>query len=657
MAIHSPLYLLPSCLSPPPPKLFNFSPTNTTTPNTTVGLFSSTRFRPQTRPISFSTHLMNSNFSAAVVVGEDFPADYTDWLPKRNPYDRRRAGVLLHPTSFPGPYGIGDLGDQAFRFLDWLNHSGCSLWQVLPLVPPDEGGSPYSGQDANCGNTILISLEELVKDGLLMKEELPEPVDGDRVQFSTIADIKAPLIAKAAERLILSEGELKRQLEDFRKDLDIASPYCFLRGRYAYSCFLEDHQSECLTQGFKSGRNRYVTVVVVTAIRYGRFCSVIEIHRPGSISNGATMLIVCFMLRKIWCLMRIMGIHSKTSLSFCWLEDAAYFAAIDNSLNTFSWYNWPEPLKNRHLAAFEEIYQSKKGFIDIFIAQQFLFQRQWQKVRDYARIKGISIMGDMPIYVGYHSADVWANKKHFLLNRSGFPLLVSGVPPDAFSETGQLWGSPLYDWKAMEKYGFSWWICRIRRAQNLFDEFRIDHFRGFAGFWAVPSGEGVITEDVVQLRKAIGAPGMAVLQFGFGSDADNPHLPHNHEYNQVVYTGTHDNDTIRGWWDILPQEEKSNVLKYLSITEEEDISWALIQAALSSVARTAIIPMQDILCLGRLTWFGLTWPAVHIFFDHSQGLASNSGNWSWRIPSSTTFDSLETESRKLRDLLSMYGRL
>lgn len=526
---------------------------------------------------------MNSNFSAAVVVGEDFPADYTDWLPKRNPYDRRRAGVLLHPTSFPGPYGIGDLGDQAFRFLDWLNHSGCSLWQVLPLVPPDKGGSPYSGQDANCGNTILISLEELVKDGLLMKEELPEPADGDRVQFSTIADIKAPLIAKAAERLIRSEGELKRQLEDFRKELDIAS----------------------------------------------------------------------------------------------WLEDAAYFAAIDNSLNTFSWYDWPEPLKNRHLAALEEIYQSKKGFIDIFIAQQFLFQRQWQKVRDYARIKGISIMGDMPIYVGYHSADVWANKKHFLLNRSGFPLLVSGVPPDAFSETGQLWGSPLYDWKAMEKYGFSWWIYRIRRAQNLFDEFRIDHFRGFAGFWAVPSeakiamvGQwkvapgkslfdaifrdvgkinitaedlGVITEDVVQLRKAIGAPGMAVLQFGFGSDADNPHLPHNHEYNQVVYTGTHDNDTIQGWWDILPQEEKFNVLKYLSITEEEDISWALIQAALSSVARTAIIPMQDILGLGSSARMNIP--------------ATVSGNWSWRIPSSTTFDSLETESRKLRDLLSMYGRL
>jgi len=262
-------------------------------------------------------------------------------------------------------------------------------------------------------------------------------------------------------------------------------------------------------------------------------------------------------------------------------------------------------------------------------------------------------------------------------NRSGFPLLVSGVPPDAFSETGQLWGSPLYDWKAMEKDGFSWWIRRIRRAQDLYDEFRIDHFRGFAGYWAVPSEArvamvgrwkvgpgkslfdaisrvigkiniiaedlGVITEDVVQLRKSIGAPGMAVLQFGFGSDADNPHLPHNHERNQVVYPGTHDNDTIRGWWDILKQEEKSNVLKHLKITEEDDISWALIEAVLSSVARTAIIPMQDLLGLGNSARMNI--PATQF------------GNWGWRMPSTMSFDSLEPEATKLRNILSMYGRL
>ncbi|KAE7998182.1 hypothetical protein FH972_002751 [Carpinus fangiana] len=579
MAMARYLLLLPS---PSYPKLYGYSPLSPIPRETTF--LSSACFRTKATTPSFVCSVQNG---AVVAVGEDLPLDYGDWFPKPDTGDRRRAGVLLHPTSFRGPNGIGDLGDEAFRFVDWLHDAGCSAWQVLPLVPPgrkaNEEGSPYSGQDANCGNTLLISLEELVKDGLLMKEELPKPVITDRVNFSTVADLKDPLIAKAAERLILSEGELKGELEAFRRDPDISS----------------------------------------------------------------------------------------------WLEDAAYFAAIEDSSNTFSWYEWPEALKNRHLAELENIYQCKKDFMDEFIAQQFLFQRQWQKVHKYAQMKGISIIGDMPIYVGYHSADVWANKKHFLLNRNGFPLLVSGVPPDAFSETGQLWGSPLYDWKAMEKDGFSWWIRRIRRAQDLYDEFRIDHFRGFAGFWAVPSEArvamvgrwkvgpgkslfdaisravgkiniiaedlGVITEDVVQLRKSIGAPGMAVLQFGFGSDADNPHLPHNHERNQVVYPGTHDNDTVRGWWDILKQEEKSNVLKHLKITEEDDISWALIQAVLSSVARTAIIPMQDVLGLGNSARMNI--PATQF------------GNWGWRMPSTMSFDSLEPEATKLRNMLSMYGRL
>ncbi|KAL8143800.1 hypothetical protein V2J09_016832 [Rumex salicifolius] len=237
-----------------------------------------------------------------------------------------------------------------------------------------------------------------------------------------------------------------------------------------------------------------------------------------------------------------------------WLEDAAYFAAVDDTIDSFSWYQWPSPLKDRHLVALVQIYESRRVYINTFIAQQFLFQRQWKRVRDYARKKGVKIMGDMPIYVGYHSAD----------NRKGYPFLVSGVPPDAFSETRQLWGSPLYDWKAMKQDGFSWWVRRMRRAKDLYDEFRIDHFRGFAGFWAISSGEsialngkslfdailrevgqldiiaedlGVITEDVVELRKSIGAPGMSVLQFGFGGDADNPHLLHNHESNQVAYSG------------------------------------------------------------------------------------------------------------------------
>lgn len=544
-------------------------------------------FKLNSSPLSFPRAASSSLVTTSLTqftVGEDLPQNYgEDWLPKPDLHLRRRAGILLHPTSFQSPYGIGDLGNEAFRFIDWLHQTGCSLWQVLPLVPPDEGGSPYAGQDANCGNTLLISLEELVADGLLEKHELPKPIDAERVNFSVVADLKDPLITKAAERLVSSKGELKKQLENFCRDPNISS----------------------------------------------------------------------------------------------WLDDAAYFAAIDDSLNTLSWYDWPEPLKNRHLVALEDIYEQKRDFINVFIAQQFLFQRQWQKVRDYAQSRGVKIMGDMPIYVDYHSADVWANKNQFALNRKGFPLLVSGVPPDAFSETGQLWGSPLYDWKAMEKEGYSWWIRRIRRAQDIYDEFRIDHFRGFAGYWAVRSEAkvamggkwkvgpgtsffdaisravgrinitaedlGVITEDVVQLRKSIGAPGMAVLQFGFGGGADNPHLPHNHECNQVVYTGTHDNDTIQGWWEALNQKEKSHVLSYVSLTGEDDISWALIQTALASVAQTAIIPMQDVLGLGSSARMNI--PATRF------------GNWGWRVPSSVSFDKLDREATRLKEMLSMYGRL
>lgn len=526
--------------------------------------------------------------ASAFVAGDDLPEDYGTWYPKKDPDAKRRAGVLLHPSSLHGPHGIGDLGDEAIRFLDWLHTTGCTVWQVLPLVPPgrkfNEDGSPYAGQDANCGNTLLISLEELVKDGLLAKSELPAPMDPEYVRFSDVANVKDPLVAKAAERLLSSKGKLRRELEEFRKDPDIS----------------------------------------------------------------------------------------------CWLEDAALFAAIDNNINALSWNEWPEPLKKRHLGALEKVYHEHKDFIDSFIAQQFLFHRQWLRIRDYARKKGIKIMGDMPIYVGYHSADVWANRSSFLLDRSSFPILVSGVPPDAFSDTGQLWGSPLYDWKAMEKDGFAWWVKRIKRATNLYDLFRIDHFRGFAGYWAVPSEAkvallgkwkagprkalfdaiykavgkidiiaedlGVITEDVVQLRKDIKAPGMAVLQFAFGSNADNPHLPHNHDKDQVVYTGTHDNDTALGWWvNLANKQEKLQAQKYLGITEDDNISWAMIRCALSSVAQLAVIPLQDVLSLGSSARMNI--PATQF------------GNWRWRIPKSVSFDILKPEAQKLRDMVAMYNRL
>ncbi|KAM0877507.1 hypothetical protein ACQ4PT_035446 [Festuca glaucescens] len=524
---------------------------------------------------------------AAVGVGKELPEGYEQMTPIVEESQRRRAGVLLHPTSLRGPHGIGDFGDEALAFLSWLRDAGCTLWQVLPLVPPGrksgEDGSPYSGQDANSGNTLLISLEELVKDGLLMEDELPDPLDLEYVEFDTVANLKEPLIAKAAERLLLCPGELRVQYDEFKKNPDISG----------------------------------------------------------------------------------------------WLEDAALFAAIDNSIDAVSWYEWPEPLKNRHPGALKDIYEKQKDFIEIFMAHQFLFQKQWQRVRSHAQKLGISIMGDMPIYVGYHSADVWANRKSFLLDKKGFPTFVSGVPPDAFSETGQLWNSPLYDWKSMEADGFAWWVKRIKRALDLYDEFRIDHFRGLAGFWAVPSGAkvamvgswragprnaffdalckavgktniiaedlGVITEDVVELRKSIGAPGMAVLQFAFGGGPGNPHLPHNHELNQVVYTGTHDNDTVVGWWRTLPEEEKHTVLKYLPEVSKSDVSWALISTALSSVARTSMVPMQDILGLDSSARMNTP--------------ATQKGNWRWRIPSCVSFDSLSSEAAQLKELLAMYNRM
>ncbi|KAI5008098.1 hypothetical protein ZWY2020_009146 [Hordeum vulgare] len=452
---------------------------------------------------------------AAVGVGEDLPEGYEQMMPTVDASQRRRAGVLLHPTSLRGPHGIGDLGDQALAFLDWLHGAGCTLWQ-------------------------------------------------------------------AAERLLQSPGELRRQYDEFKKNPDVSG----------------------------------------------------------------------------------------------WLEDAALFAAIDNSINAVSWSEWPEPLKDRHPGALKDMYENQKDFIENFMAQQFLFEKQWKRVRSHAQKLGISIMGDMPIYVGYHSADVWANRKSFLLDKNGFPTFVSGVPPDAFSETGQLWNSPLYDWKSMEADGFAWWVKRIKRALDLYDEFRIDHFRGLAGFWAVPSGSevamfgswragprnaffdalfkavgkiniiaedlGVITEDVVELRKSIGAPGMAVLQFAFGGGPGNPHLPHNHELNQVVYTGTHDNDTAVGWWQSLPEEEKHAVFKYLPQVSNSDVSWALIATALSSVARTSMVTMQDILSLGSSARMNTP--------------ATQKGNWRWRIPSCVSFDSLSLEEAKLKELLGLYNR-
>ncbi|KAI8473849.1 MAG: glycoside hydrolase superfamily [Monoraphidium minutum] len=373
-----------------------------------------------------------------------------DWAAKG-----RRAGVILHPTSLPGPYGVGELGSEAFAFLDWLADAGMQCWQVLPLVPPDpEYFSPYSGLDANCGNPLLISLDALITEGLLEPSDAPSGLkaDGD-VDFAAVAAAKLPLLSKAAAAL-LSQPRFA-SLRDAMARFRAANP---------------------------------------------------------------------------------------------WIEDSALFDALRRTpeLEGLEWWAWPEPLRLRQAGALKAAVKEHAAEMDEFVAVQFLFDRQWRAVKAYANSLGILVVGDMPIYVGGQSADVWAHRHLFELDeKTCDPREVSGVPPDAFSETGQLWGSPLYRWPAHEAEGYAWWAARLARAFSLYDETRIDHFRAFAGYWSVEATEETAMNGCWE---AIGAPGMVVLQFAWGGGPFNVHLPHMHYDNSFCYPGTHDNETSVGWY-------------------------------------------------------------------------------------------------------------
>ena len=508
----------------------------------------------------------------------------------------RRAGVIMHPTSLPGPYGVGDMGKEATSFIDWLADAKMQVWQVLPLVPPgrpipgfrEDYWSPYSGRDAHCGNTLMISLDELVNDGLLSENELPPPCSHTgNVVFAKVAETNEPLIAQAARRL------LERPKED---PMRIA---------------------------FATWRSR--------------------------------------------------------AENRSWLEDAALFDCIckEPELCGKDWWDWPEPLRSRDSTVLQEKCFKFAASIEEFCATQYLFDKQWLSLKKYANSRGISIIGDMPIYVGGHSADVWAHQSLFLLGSDYRPNSVAGVPPDAFSEDGQLWGNPLYDWEAHAKENYSWWSGRISRALQLHDEVRIDHFRAFAAYWSVPAdaktaksgswmvgpGEdffkgvfsvvgdapivaedlGVITEDVVGLREAIGAPGMAVLQFAWGGDSRSPHLPHNHYENSFCYPGTHDNQTTQGWFESLDDATKVRLASYAAISDAEGASWAMIRLAMSSVSRTCVFTMQDVLCLGDEARM------------NTPGVAD--GNWAWRVGSPGFFSTCKPQAKKLRKLATLFERV
>lgn len=461
---------------------------------------------------------------------------------------------------------------------------------MLPLVPPDaEYFSPYSGRDASCGNPNLVSLQLLAEEGLLDDADLaPLVAPVGAATFALYAAAAEPLLAKAASRLLAGAAPgcavLRRELRLFRAEPAVAA----------------------------------------------------------------------------------------------WLEPAALFAALEASLPGLLWWQWPAELRHRQPAAVAAAAAEHAASVDRFCAVQFLFHRQWTRLKAYANASGVSLMGDMPIYVGGHSADVWCNPHLWQLGADGAPTAVSGTPPDAFSATGQLWGSPLYRWSAHAEEGYAWWAARVGRALTLHDEVRIDHFRGLAGYWSVPADAptalsgcwkqgpglgffqglearlghiplvaedlGVITADVVALRDALGAPGMAVLQFGWDGNPSNPHLPHSYALNSFVYPGTHDNDTLVGWYAAAPPDQQARFDSYLG-TDGSDPAWAAIRMCLLSCARTTVVALQDVLRLGNEGRM------------NTPGVAG--GNWAWRVGPAGVFGSHEmaTAAAGLRAMVHQYDRL
>ncbi|MBN1668071.1 MAG: 4-alpha-glucanotransferase [Anaerolineales bacterium] len=491
----------------------------------------------------------------------------------------RASGVLLHPSSFPGPYGIGDIGPQAFEWVSFLAASETRLWQVLPLGPTGYGDSPYQCFSAFAGNPYLISPQALLADDLLHPNDLvdaPQFPD-DKVDFGAIIPFKLGVLDRAYQRYKQAKkGRLQQAFADFRQA---------------------------------------------------------EAH---------------------------------------WLPDFAIFMAIKEAFGGGPWIDWPAELRQRQPQALDKFIRENQVAIERHTFRQFVFFRQWQRLRHHAHAQGVQIIGDIPIFVAHDSADVWANPELFYLDHDGNPTVVAGVPPDYFSPTGQLWGNPLYRWDVHAQNGYQWWISRFRAVLSMVDIVRLDHFRGFAGYWEIPGdaktaqegewvpgpgaafleaveaelGElpiiaedlGVITPDVVELRERFHLPGMKVLVFAFDDDASNPFLPHNYNPDCVVYTGTHDNDTVLGWYQRVAEKERDFARRYLA-RNGQDISWDMIRTAWSSVGVIAVTPLQDLLSLDN---------TARMNYPSTLG-----GNWIWRM---TTGSLTEPLRARLAAMNRLYGR-
>ena len=492
----------------------------------------------------------------------------------------RQSGILLPISSIPSRFGIGGFSKEAYDFVDFLEAAGQKLWQILPLGPTSYGDSPYQSFSTFAGNPYYIDLEALIKEGYLTEEEC-EAVDyGSNPSYVDY------------EKIWLTRWELLRAAFEKAQEAGLLQ-------EQGYLDYVKENED--------------------------------------------------------------------------WLPDYALYMAVKSHFEYVCWVEWDEDIRLRKPAALKKYREQLAEEIGFYQFLQYLFSTQWRALKTYANEKGIRIVGDIPIYVAFDSADTWANPELFQLDRDNMPIGVAGCPPDSFSITGQLWGNPLYRWEYHKETGYAWWIRRIAYCYRLYDVVRIDHFRGFESYWFVPYGDetaqnghwvkgpgydlfralkealgdmdviaedlGFLTREVIALVKKTGYPGMKILQFGFGDGADNAYLPHNYTSNGIVYTGTHDNETILGLYKGLKPGVRKNVKKYLDIRGNKDIPWYFIRAAFASVADTAVIPMQDYLEMGN---------EGRINTPSTLG-----GNWEWRMLPGAASSRL---AERIRELAVTYGR-
>lgn len=493
--------------------------------------------------------------------------------------DMRASGILLPIASLPSKYGIGCFSKEAYEFVDQLQSAGQKYWQLLPLGPTGYGDSPYQSFSTFAGNPYFIDLETLIEEGYLTAQECEAYHFG-----SNVREIEYELL--------------------------------------------------------------YLSRFKVLRIAYERWCEK---------KNG-----------------EFQEFRKKNSY---WLEDYALFMAIKEQFHGVSYKDWDEEIRHRKEAALVTYTKQYEKEIEFYEFQQYMFCKQWKKLKSYANERGIQIIGDIPIYVAYDSADTWSNPQLFQLDERNLPKDVAGCPPDAFAATGQLWGNPLYDWGYHKETNYEWWCLRMQHCLEWYDVVRVDHFRGFDEYYAIPYGAttaeagewrkgpgydifrvmkeklgelniiaedlGFLTQSVIDLVKATGFPGMKVLQFAFDSREDSDYLPHNYDKNCIVYTGTHDNETVVEWWGAISTEDRQLAMEYLDIKkeEEEEVNWKFIRLAMSSVAKVCIIPIQD--------YLGLSGEA------RMNRPSTLGGNWTWRMTKNDFTPNLQEQIRKITKL---YGR-